>query len=703
MHRYIILITTLGMLIFADCGGETVPVCDPQVGCDLDGACYPNGASNPANPCQVCDLAQSPTSWSDNDGVFCNDGLYCNGTDSCAAGTCSAHSGDVCPDDGLHCNGTESCSEDDDACEHSGNPCQAPQLCDDQNDSCVQACTGCTIGGVCFGDQQVNPQNICLICDTGHDVADWSNNDGAACSDGAYCNGADTCLDGACSQHSGDPCLDDGDPCNGDEFCNESEDSCDHSGGNLPDTPTGPDPAHESTDLDTTEVKSLDWADTVGATHYAVYVGTLCPPPAYPHPAFVSVIDSGLEDLQFETGTDYCWQVAAFNDDDCVTFGPVWSFATASGQVDGGPDGGLDAGSDPGPDGGDFVTDGGVDGGDLVSDGGDSGPVYSLCDPIEFPGTPSKFFDLQFSADNPHTSPYGTIYDNAFSDLPSIATALIFFNPLLQASLENPLPMNPGDRPPYVLLSELMLSNPASPPLGIPFRTSFYEGSLPAIEPPGCAHPSEPSQVSELCDYLAEFDSFHDVGGRCIPIRDFPQSVISEKMNIDESSSELVLDAARPESVFAIAFLGSFTGSCDPDPASCLLLHDPRIEALFDYQAGLGLFLGGLDDTQPKGVLQGVVCRSELAESLELLYWEPAVNDYRQILKTLKCDLSCECQSDNPVICPGSGNALECDPDCSDIPGDVEGVCPADEPGSPDGLSIVYLFHSGPGNIAGAE
>lgn len=41
---------------------------------------------------------------------------------------------------------------------------------------------------------------------------------GNVCNDGLYCNGDDTCEDGECSGHTGDPC--------GDEFCDEGTNSC---------------------------------------------------------------------------------------------------------------------------------------------------------------------------------------------------------------------------------------------------------------------------------------------------------------------------------------------------------------------------------------------------------------------------------------------------------------------------------------------
>ncbi|MBM4270019.1 MAG: hypothetical protein FJ144_26020 [Deltaproteobacteria bacterium] len=45
----------------------------------------------------------------------------------------------------------------------------------------------------------------------------------AACDDGVFCNGADTCSGGSCALHAGDPCAL-GARCN--DSCEESADDC---------------------------------------------------------------------------------------------------------------------------------------------------------------------------------------------------------------------------------------------------------------------------------------------------------------------------------------------------------------------------------------------------------------------------------------------------------------------------------------------
>jgi hypothetical protein len=73
--------------------------------------------------------------------------------------------------------------------------------------------SGCLIGGVCFDDGQTNPLNKCQICVKATSASDFSNNDGAACDDGVFCNGRDSCSGGTCSAHAGDPCTTWSQPC----------------------------------------------------------------------------------------------------------------------------------------------------------------------------------------------------------------------------------------------------------------------------------------------------------------------------------------------------------------------------------------------------------------------------------------------------------------------------------------------------------
>jgi hypothetical protein len=84
----------------------------------------------------------------------------------------------------------------------------------------------CDIGGQKYDHEDLNPANPCLICDVNRDLNNWTLNDGGACNDGIFCNGADTCQVGSCSVHTGEPCPDDGLWCNGAESCDEASQEC---------------------------------------------------------------------------------------------------------------------------------------------------------------------------------------------------------------------------------------------------------------------------------------------------------------------------------------------------------------------------------------------------------------------------------------------------------------------------------------------
>ncbi len=85
--------------------------------------------------------------------------------------------------------------------------------------------TECVIGTSHYVNRAVNPSNVCQRCDLSLSTTTWSANDGAACNDGLFCNGADTCGNGTCSVHAGDPCNDKV-QCNGTEPCDETSNQC---------------------------------------------------------------------------------------------------------------------------------------------------------------------------------------------------------------------------------------------------------------------------------------------------------------------------------------------------------------------------------------------------------------------------------------------------------------------------------------------
>lgn len=96
-------------------------------------------------------------------------------------------------------------------------------------------CIGCLINGTCWADGASPPGNNCRKCVVASSTTSWTNQNGLACDDGLWCNGADTCSGGTCSAHTGSPCPSDGLFCNGNEFCRESDDTCQSPGNPCPD------------------------------------------------------------------------------------------------------------------------------------------------------------------------------------------------------------------------------------------------------------------------------------------------------------------------------------------------------------------------------------------------------------------------------------------------------------------------------------
>jgi hypothetical protein len=115
-----------------------------------------------------------------------------------------------------YCNGLDTCGPDG-TCRHSGNPCPASTICDSPQKRCVE----------CLRDEHCPaPSEACLVqkCDVAAGACRTTNNDGAACDDGVFCNGKDTCRDGACSVHTEPPDCPFG--CNPSaDRCNECQDS----------------------------------------------------------------------------------------------------------------------------------------------------------------------------------------------------------------------------------------------------------------------------------------------------------------------------------------------------------------------------------------------------------------------------------------------------------------------------------------------
>ncbi len=153
-------------------------------------------------------------------------------------------------------------------------------------------CDGCIIDGECYADQDPNPANPCELCDVDTDDGAWTDNDGASCDDGLYCNGDDTCLAGDCSEHGSDPCY-------GIGLCDEDADNCDGECDGCiigstcyADGDTNPDEVCEVCEVASATAmwtnndgascdddRFCNGADTCGGGSCSVHVGDPCTPP----------------------------------------------------------------------------------------------------------------------------------------------------------------------------------------------------------------------------------------------------------------------------------------------------------------------------------------------------------------------------------------------------------------------------------------
>lgn len=85
-------------------------------------------------------------------------------------------------------------------------------------------CPGCAIAGDCIAAGDVNPDDVCLVCDPARSALDWSSNDDAQCDDSLFCTTGDVCSAGVCA---GSPLeCDNGVDCDGVSSCDEAGDLC---------------------------------------------------------------------------------------------------------------------------------------------------------------------------------------------------------------------------------------------------------------------------------------------------------------------------------------------------------------------------------------------------------------------------------------------------------------------------------------------
>lgn len=192
------------------------------------------------NACQIAACEDGLCVYSDapDDGA-CDDKDYCTSDDRCVSGSCSG-SPVVC-DDGQFCNGLELCDPTSGECSEGlppaledGNVCTVDQcdeaedkvvhvpedtLCDDEDPCTIDSCgseTGCTyeaFTGTCNDD---DPCTVDDSCESGTCVGVPKD-----CSDGIFCNGAESCDgEGGECQEGEAPEVDDGIDCTVD-VCDE--------------------------------------------------------------------------------------------------------------------------------------------------------------------------------------------------------------------------------------------------------------------------------------------------------------------------------------------------------------------------------------------------------------------------------------------------------------------------------------------------
>jgi hypothetical protein len=143
----------------------------------------------------------------------CNDGLFCNGTETCVAGACQAGTAPNCAD-AVACT-SDSCNESTDSCDHIANnaACSNGLFCDG-TETC-NVTLGCQSGAAPNCDDSI----ACTTdsCNEGTDSCNNSPNN-AACDDGLFCNGAEQCTGGVGCTAGTNPC--------GGGGCDEGTDTC---------------------------------------------------------------------------------------------------------------------------------------------------------------------------------------------------------------------------------------------------------------------------------------------------------------------------------------------------------------------------------------------------------------------------------------------------------------------------------------------
>jgi len=188
---------------------------------DSCGQCMTNADCNDNVACttNTC-LPNNTCSFTPNNAA-CSDNQFCTGTETCHATLGCQDGADPNCNDNVACT-TDACNEANDTCTHTPNNA----VCSDN-----QFCTGTETCHVTLGcqdgaDPNCNDGIACTTdaCNEANDTCTHAPNN-AACNDGLFCTGIETCNPASGCEGGSTPTCDDGIQCTTD-FCNGATDQC---------------------------------------------------------------------------------------------------------------------------------------------------------------------------------------------------------------------------------------------------------------------------------------------------------------------------------------------------------------------------------------------------------------------------------------------------------------------------------------------
>ncbi len=157
--------------------------------CEIGGWPYQNGKVDPGNVCLYCNIASSPTSWTD-----VADDTSCGASSDCCGGNC------VSIDTTSHCGSCNPCPAGDNACcsESCTNTNSDPNNCGACGHACASGqCSGgvceCDIGGSVYTNGTHDPGNWCLYCNISSSQTSWTD-----IANDTSCGAGSDCCAGSC-------------------------------------------------------------------------------------------------------------------------------------------------------------------------------------------------------------------------------------------------------------------------------------------------------------------------------------------------------------------------------------------------------------------------------------------------------------------------------------------------------------------------